>query len=100
MAPRGIVAAAVSSIFALRLAENNIPQTEFLVPITFIVIVGTVALYGLTAAPFARLLKVAQANPQGVLMVGAHSWALELAKVLKTNQISSCSNRYKQGRYF
>ena len=85
MAPRGIVAAAVSSIFALRLAENNIPQTEFLVPITFIVIVGTVALYGLTAAPFARLLKVAQANPQGVLMVGAHSWALELAKVLKTN---------------
>ncbi len=86
MAPRGIVAAAVSSIFALRLAEYNIPQTEFLVPITFIVIVGTVALYGLTAAPLARMLKVAQENPQGVLMVGGHSWALELAKVLKTNQ--------------
>ena len=86
MAPRGIVAAAVSSIFALRLAENNIPQTEFLVPITFIVIVGTVALYGLTAAPLARMLKVAQENPQGILMVGGHTWALELAIVLKTNQ--------------
>lgn len=85
MAPRGIVAAAVASIFALRLSEKNIPQTEFIVPITFIVIVGTVALYGLTAAPVARYLKVAQSNPQGVLMVGAHPWALELAKVLKTN---------------
>ncbi len=86
MAPRGIVAAAVASIFALRLSEKNIPQTEFIVPITFIVIVGTVALYGLTAAPVARYLKVAQSNPQGVLMVGGHTWALELAKVLKTNQ--------------
>ena len=88
MAPRGIVAAAVSSIFALRLAETNLPQTEFLVPITFIVIVGTVALYGLTAAPLARYLKVAQANPQGVLLVGAHSWGIELAKVLKENEFA------------
>ncbi len=88
MAPRGIVAAAVSSIFALRLAETNLPQTEFLVPITFIVIVGTVALYGLTAAPLARYLKVAQANPQGVLLVGAHSWGMELAKELKENKFA------------
>lgn len=85
MAPRGIVAAAVASIFALRIAEKNIPQTEFIVPITFIVIVGTVALYGLTAAPLARYLKVAQSNPQGALIIGAHPWAIELAKVLKSS---------------
>lgn len=85
MAPRGIVAAAVSSIFALRLMDENIPQTELLVPLTFIVIVGTVALYGLTSAPLAKFLKVAQSNPQGVLFIGLHSWALEIAKALTTN---------------
>jgi NhaP-type Na+/H+ or K+/H+ antiporter len=85
MAPRGIVAAAVSSMFALRLSETDLPQAEMLVPITFFVIVGTVVIYGLTSAPVARWLKVTQHDPQGVLMVGAHSWALELAKALKKN---------------
>ena len=88
MAPRGIVAASVASIFALRLSEKNIPQTEFIVPVTFIVIVGTVAIYGLTAAPFARFLKVAQANAQGVLIVGGHSWALDIAKALMSKGFS------------
>ncbi|MCF8337889.1 MAG: sodium:proton antiporter, partial [Bacteroidales bacterium] len=41
MAPRGIVAAAVSSLFALRMQEMNMAQAELLVPLTFIVIVGT-----------------------------------------------------------
>lgn len=83
MAPRGIVAAAVSSIFALRLAESGHPQTEYLVPVVFLVIIGTVILYGLTAAPLARWLKLAQANPQGVLIVGAHDWARAMAKALR-----------------
>lgn len=84
MAPRGIVAAAISSVFALRLDELGIPGGELLVPFTFIVIVGTVTVYGLTSAPLARMLSVAKANPQGVLFVGAHPWALEMAKMLKS----------------
>ncbi len=83
MAPRGIVAAAVSSIFALRLSESGHPQTEYLVPLTFLVIIGTVILYGLTAAPLARWLQLAQSNPQGVLMIGAHDWARAIAKALQ-----------------
>ncbi|NIR50645.1 sodium:proton antiporter [candidate division KSB1 bacterium] len=83
MAPRGIVAAAVASIFALRLAEIGLEQTEYLVPITFMVIVGTVAIYGLTATPIARRLNVAQSNPQGVLIIGAHAWARDIAKTLQ-----------------
>jgi hypothetical protein len=83
MAPRGIVAAAVSSIFALRLTEIDIPQTEFLVPLTFIVIVGTVSVYGLTASPLARWLGLSEADPQGVLFVGAHPLALEMASVIQ-----------------
>lgn len=66
IAPRGIVAAAVSSVFALELSG-----AEKLVPVTFLVIVGTVTVYGLTAAPLARWLKIADPNPQGVLFAGA-----------------------------
>lgn len=79
VAPRGIVAAAVSSVFALRLADAGYPGADQLVAATFLVIIATVALYGLTARPVARWLKVSQANPQGVLFVGASPWAREIA---------------------
>lgn len=82
MAPRGIVAASVASIFALRLEEEGFVGAELLVPYTFAVIVGTVALYGLTAGPLARRLGLAQAGPVGLVVVGAHRWAREIAAVL------------------
>jgi NhaP-type Na+/H+ or K+/H+ antiporter len=84
MAPRGIVAAAVTAVFALELAhEAGYTQAELMVPEMFVVIVGTVTIYGLTAAPVGRWLKVAQPNPQGVLLVGAHRWARAIAEALK-----------------
>jgi hypothetical protein len=83
MAPRGIVAAAVSSVFALRLAEIELSQADLLVPLTFVVIVSTVAIYGLSASPIARWLKIAEPNPQGVLFVGAHPLARAIAKGLQ-----------------
>jgi len=83
MAPRGIVAAAISSIVALRLVEVGYPKAELLVPITFMVIMFTVTIYGLTASPLARRLKVASPNPQGVLIVGAHSWSRTIASALQ-----------------
>jgi len=85
MAPRGIVAAAVASVFALRLMdpEVNHPEAEELVPVTFLIIIGTVTFYGLTVFPLARWLQIAQPNPQGFLIMGAHSWAREIAKTLQ-----------------
>lgn len=82
MAPRGIVAAAVSSVFALRLADLGYPDAERLVVLTFQVIIGTVAVYGLTASPVARILKLAHPNPQGVLFAGGAKWARDLAGIL------------------
>ncbi len=89
LAPRGIVAAAVSAVFALQLEHEGIDATgaELLVPLTFLMIIGTVATYGLTAAPLARRLGVADPNPQGVLFVGAHAWARALAEVLQQNKV-------------
>ncbi len=83
LAPRGIVAAAVGALFAFRL-RGLFPaeQVEALVPVVFLVIVGTVAVYGLTIAPVARWLGLAQPDPQGVLIVGAHAWARRLAEAL------------------
>jgi NhaP-type Na+/H+ or K+/H+ antiporter len=83
MAPRGIVAAAVSSVFAVRVGELGYQNSDQIVPLVFQVILGTVAIYGLTALPIARLLKVSQADPQGILFIGAQSWAREIARALK-----------------
>lgn len=85
MAPRGIVAAAVASVFALRLVEVGYEQAERIVDITFLVIAGTVAIYGLSAFQVARRLGLAKPNPEGILMVGAHAWARSIAKLLHDN---------------
>lgn len=82
MAPRGIVAAAVASVFALALEEKGYTQARLLVPITFAVIVGTVLVYGLTAGRIARRLGLSDANPQGVMIVGAGRLCRAVAKTL------------------
>ncbi len=98
LAPRGIVAAAVISIFALEfeeaaaagrfepgLSEVITAQANELVALVFLVIIGTVAVYGLTAAPLARRLELAVKNPTGILFAGADAWARLAAKTLKDN---------------
>ncbi len=83
LAPRGIVAVAVASLFALELAEYEYPDAERLVPLTFLIVVGTVAIYGLTVGPIARRLKLVLPDPRGILIVGAHDWAQSIALALK-----------------
>ena len=46
-------------------------EADRLIPVVFLVIVGTVAVYGLTISPLARYLGLAQPNPQGVLFLAA-----------------------------
>ncbi len=81
MAPRGIVAASVASVFALQSGGSG----SLLVPITFLVIVVTVSIYGLTIGPLARTLGLATANPQGLVMAGSNSLARALASVLQNS---------------
>ena len=86
--PRGIVAAAVSSLFAIELARKLGPdhplaaEAERFVLMTFLVIVGTVTVYGLTLAPLARRLGLSGENPQGVLFAGASRAVRELAAAI------------------
>lgn len=83
MAPRGIVAAAVASIFSVRLVEIGYEEAEQFVPLVFLVIIGTVAIYGLSAFPVAKKLGLAEPEPQGVLFVGAQPWARRIAAAVK-----------------
>jgi NhaP-type Na+/H+ or K+/H+ antiporter len=54
--PRGIVAASTAATFAAPLAAAGRVGADVLLPVTFIVIVGTVTIYGLLAPPAARML--------------------------------------------
>jgi hypothetical protein len=87
MAPRGIVAAAISAVFALRLEAAGYRGAELLVPVVFLVIVGTVLIYGFAASLVARRLGLGGAASDGVLFLGAHSWARRLAEVLQQSGI-------------
>ncbi|MFY9253838.1 MAG: sodium:proton antiporter [Fuerstiella sp.] len=82
LAPRGIVAAAVASVFALELGDAD----EF-VAAAFLVIVGTVVVYGLTAGWLARKLGLSVANPQGLLIASAHPGARAIAAALMKRDV-------------
>lgn len=77
-APRGIVAAAVSSVFAIRMGDEG----AMIAPAAFVVILSTVLIYGLSAGPVARRLGLAVADPQGVLIAGANTVARSIAAAL------------------
>jgi NhaP-type Na+/H+ or K+/H+ antiporter len=88
IAPRGIVAAAVSALFALRLEREGIAGAELMVPLTFALIIGTVVLQSATSAPLARWLGVVAADPRGVLLIGANRVARAIAKSLAAQGVT------------
>jgi len=83
LAPRGIVAAAVASLFGFELEGVFPGATDALVPVVFLVIVGTVAVYGLTSPYVAQRLGLADPNPEGVMFVGADTWVQRIAEPLQ-----------------
>ena len=84
IAPRGIVAVAVSGLFGAAMTqENGFANGELMVPLAFAMVFATVILHGFTIGPLGKALKLASNDPPGVLIVGASAWAVELAKRLK-----------------
>jgi NhaP-type Na+/H+ or K+/H+ antiporter len=94
--PKGIVAAAVASLFSLyllsdkiRLPEELRADVELLVPLTFMVILGTVTLNGLLAKPAAKLLRVVGEEKNGLMILGANEGSIAIAKYLEKKGFSS-----------
>lgn len=99
MAPRGIVAASVMSIFAIELEHaagsddsNGLAaladQAATVVPLVFAFIVGSVAIYGFGVGRLAERLGLASTNPTGILFGGAPTWAIQAAQRLQENDIA------------
>lgn len=86
--PRGIVAAAVSALFAERLEAQGVVGAEALVPLTFLVIIGTVLLQSVSARALAKILDVAEPSPRGFLIVGANPVARAIGEALQKNGFS------------
>ena len=84
MAPRGIVAAATASTFTAGLVAKGIGGAAKILPATFVVIVATVTLYALTAAPVARLLRVSLPARTRPLLVGGAAWVIDLGLALRS----------------
>ena len=83
VAPRGIVAAAVTSLFVFELVEFGYEEARLLSPLVFLIIVGTVLIQGSTAKSLARYLGVSEADPQGFLLMGVTPFSCALAEALE-----------------
>ncbi len=88
VAPRGIVAAAVSSVFALELEEAGIDSGP-MAGAVMVVIMSTVLLYGLTAVPVAKMLQIARPPNRAVAIVGGSGWHLKMAGALQEAGVST-----------
>ncbi|MCO6407290.1 MULTISPECIES: cation:proton antiporter [Hoeflea] len=83
IAPRGVVAVAVSGLFGTLLADVGVEDAGRMVAFTFAVVVTTIVLHGFTLAPLASFLGLKKASKPGILIVGGSRWSTALAVKLK-----------------
>lgn len=79
--PRGIVAAAIASIFSIQLDNAGIEHAADILPITFLTIIITVTFYALIGRPIINIFRLHRIQ-KGILIAGAHPWARELGSFL------------------
>ena len=83
--PRGIVAAGIASLFGLELSRQGVPGAEYITPLVFMIVLGTVLLNATTARLFAKLVGVFLKDSRGILIIGASSISRLIAKYLQDN---------------
>ncbi len=83
--PRGIVAAGIASLFGIRLANKGVPDAEYITPLVFMIVLGTVLFNATTARLFAKLVGVFLKHSDGILIVGSSSFSRIIAKYLSEN---------------
>lgn len=82
IAPRGIVAVAITGLFALRLTQDNVAGSELLVPLAFTTAIVTIVLHGFSARFWARCLRIERGEGNGLLLIGVNDWSIALAEAL------------------
>ncbi|MEM9930872.1 MAG: sodium:proton antiporter, partial [Bacteroidota bacterium] len=81
--PRGIVAAGIASLFGIRLASDGVPGAEYITPLVFLIVLGTVLINATTARAVAKWLGVTKDRSDGILILGANPLALVIGLYLK-----------------
>jgi len=83
--PRGIVAAGIASLFGSKLANQGVEGAEYITPLVFLIVLGTVLLNATTARLFAKVVGVFLTKSNGILIVGASKVSRLLGHYLKNN---------------
>jgi len=83
--PRGIVAAGIASLFGSKLLKQGVDGAEYITPLVFMIVLGTVLFNATTARLFAKMVGVLLKTSDAILFVGASSPARLIAKYLKDN---------------
>jgi len=83
--PRGIVAAGIASLFGLKLEMQGEPGAEYITPLVFMIVLGTVLLNATTARLFAKLVGVFLKSADGIMIIGASKFSRLIATYLKKN---------------
>ena len=83
--PRGIVAAGIASLFGSKLLKQGVEGAEYITPLVFMIVLGTVLLNATTARLFAKIVGVFLKSSNGILIIGASDPARLIASYLKNN---------------
>lgn len=83
--PRGIVAAGIASLFGLKLASKGYEGAEYITPLVFTIVLGTVLLNATTARLFAKIVGVFLTKSEGILIVGASKFSRLIGLYLLNN---------------
>lgn len=81
--PRGIVAAGIASLFGSKLVSQGVEGAEYITPLVFMIVLGTVLLNATTARLFAKMVGVFLRKSNGIMIVGASKFSRIIASYLK-----------------
>ncbi len=84
--PRGIVAAGIASLFGLKLTMQGVENANYITPLVFMIVLGTVLLNATTARIMAKITGVLLKKSEGILIVGASDPSRLIASYLKKNE--------------
>lgn len=83
--PRGIIAAGIASLFGTKLMKQGVEGAEYITPLVFMIVLGTVLLNATTARIFAKLVGVFLKDSKAIVIIGASEAARIIAKYLVDN---------------
>jgi len=82
MAPKGVIAAAITSMFTLILHKNGHNQSDMMMALAYIIIISSILCYSLLAKPLKKILAIDGGDERSVLIIGGGQIGAELGRAL------------------